>query len=416
MADDGKKRKEDSSSDSSSLQKVPRLEPSEGPSKSEVIKTPVPAKPDATETPISKPVLGKNPKETKVSMTIKNSDLLKPYSHAAAKPRQPREPKPAGSATNWFKELCVPDRIEYDDGGQWIIDVQPDLLDTCVAAVQDAARHSFAYIPSFAGYSWNHDFGRSLPPAIFIAAHDRLARTCANAEVETVMREIYNTSIVNADDFDYRVTHFLGGPYQAYIQESEPDSKTVSKVLTNTCGLTALTHSIESATLTNVEAVPGWQTDAVTNITVTVFANKIHFLTSPGAYSGKFEVPATGSYEENLYLVREDKVTPATRVVKYVEFDKKWHVKPVSFWMQPYSRLPSVIDYSLSLGYKIEVEDIDGVCIAPHCGTTTHSSSKAQPPSEKYSPSKTPATTTTRLVSSEELLMRNQAAVLRLET
>lgn len=67
------------------------------------------------------------------------------------------------------------------------------------------------YVQSFAAYDFLSDFGRFVPPSMFILAHHLLASSRTNAEPETMLRTFYATNILQVGKTLYTPANFIGG-------------------------------------------------------------------------------------------------------------------------------------------------------------------------------------------------------------
>lgn len=92
----------------------------------------------------------------------------------------------------------------------------PDELATLIsqlAPTYDPQRKLMFYIPSFAGFSFAHDYGRTVPPCLMILAHNLLASLRTNADPEDTLRTFYSTTVLTIDNEHFTPAHFLGGYY-----------------------------------------------------------------------------------------------------------------------------------------------------------------------------------------------------------
>lgn len=86
-----------------------------------------------------------------------------------------------------------------------------ELLLTNLAPTNDPQRRLQLFVPSLAAFDFQLDFGRCVPPSMFILAHNLLASTRSNADPETVLRIFYSTQILRNGDVTYIPANFLGG-------------------------------------------------------------------------------------------------------------------------------------------------------------------------------------------------------------
>lgn len=90
-----------------------------------------------------------------------------------------------------------------------------------LVGVIDPNRPQLVYVPDLAAFSWKHDFGRLVPPAIMLIAHNIIARVRGNAEPEDILRQFYQTVVTTIHNEDYTVAHFLGGYYRIGVLDYE---------------------------------------------------------------------------------------------------------------------------------------------------------------------------------------------------
>lgn len=91
--------------------------------------------------------------------------------------------------------------------------VPPDLeiLINNLAPTYDPQRRLQSYVPSLAGFDFLLDFGRIVPPSMFLLAPHLLASTRSNADPETVLHQFYSTQIATVNNLPLYPSHFLGG-------------------------------------------------------------------------------------------------------------------------------------------------------------------------------------------------------------
>jgi len=91
--------------------------------------------------------------------------------------------------------------------------IPPDLevLINNLAPTYDPQRRLQLYVPSLDGFDFLSDFGRSIPPAMFILVHHILASTRSNADPETRLRTLYATTILEIGAEHYTPSNFIGG-------------------------------------------------------------------------------------------------------------------------------------------------------------------------------------------------------------
>jgi hypothetical protein len=84
-----------------------------------------------------------------------------------------------------------------------------DILLT-LAPVYDPRRSDHLFVPTLAGYSHLHDFGRTIPPLVYFLAHQRLATTSSRKEPAEYQSDIYHSLIVTYDAQTFRTSNYFG--------------------------------------------------------------------------------------------------------------------------------------------------------------------------------------------------------------
>lgn len=320
--------------------------------------------------------------------------------------------------------------------------VPPDLevLINNLAPTYDPQRRLQLYVPSLAAYDFLTDYGRSVPPSMFILAHHLLASSRTNAEPETILRTFYATTILEVGNTHFTPANFIGGyfdrlqrptahanwlnsrfekifnpvisraliqrptlaktrlqsqhynnaesvnPYEfllcysetniekileiindvsSFLKSESKATKVLSQTLENSTGINIMYHSIWTVTLPTFHTLPPPTVTAVQDsdeINDVAYARYIKFLQPAPEFKSKLP-PPTADIEPALYLVGKEPYNPQQAPFSYEEFDKQRHVYPDVLWFQPYSKNPSAINFSLTLGLFIESADIDSVSI-----------------------------------------------------
>jgi len=91
-----------------------------------------------------------------------------------------------------------------------------------LAPTYDPQRRLQVYIPSLAAYDFSTDYGRSVPPSMFILAHHLLASSRTNAEPKTILRTFYATTILEIGNATYTPSNFLGGYFDRMQTSYQP--------------------------------------------------------------------------------------------------------------------------------------------------------------------------------------------------
>ncbi|KAG8227153.1 hypothetical protein J437_LFUL001697 [Ladona fulva] len=85
-----------------------------------------------------------------------------------------------------------------------------ELLLSQLAPTYDPQRKLMTFVPSLAGFDFNLDLGRIVPPQMMILAHHLLASVRTNSEPETILRTFYAAPILTVNEVVYTPSHFLG--------------------------------------------------------------------------------------------------------------------------------------------------------------------------------------------------------------
>lgn len=90
--------------------------------------------------------------------------------------------------------------------------VPPDvgLLLESISMAQDPKHPRLRYVPTFAAASFDHDYGRLIPPAICIVAHNALANYQINSKPTLMRRSVYHSHIMTYANHFVRIGNILG--------------------------------------------------------------------------------------------------------------------------------------------------------------------------------------------------------------
>lgn len=317
------------------------------------------------------------------------------------------------------------------------------ILISKLATVYDPSKPNCVFVPSFAGGKFSQDYGRLVPPQIFLLMHNALYRMRNNIVVDEIRRQLHATTVITVNQFPYIVSHFIGGMFlqnqantqhanwvnrlidtifvpscgrthqarptfaeipitaqvvnetspnfydfmtcyndddfpviksfmetvSAFLQNSEINCDPLAVTVSNASGITTLSHSIETMCL------PTWHFLAAPTATVTSdkvvtnfddskYATHIKFLVHPKKFTGTFKCPADRtSFCEKLMLVSKDKFDADTYPVIHQLFSRYHYINPDVFVFQPYERNTSRASLAMTLGIKIESNEIDATII-----------------------------------------------------
>lgn len=89
-----------------------------------------------------------------------------------------------------------------------------DPLITQLTSVRDPSRPDLVFVPNLGSFTWNHDFGRLVPPHIMIIARNIIASLRTNQTPDDVLLAFYNTIVCHVAELPYTVSEMLGGWYR----------------------------------------------------------------------------------------------------------------------------------------------------------------------------------------------------------
>lgn len=82
-----------------------------------------------------------------------------------------------------------------------------------VASVLDNQRQNLKFILTFAGFSFHHDFGYSIPISAFLRIHNIFATCKSSSDPEITMTRISNCPLINITNVNYTIGHLFGGSF-----------------------------------------------------------------------------------------------------------------------------------------------------------------------------------------------------------
>lgn len=75
-------------------------------------------------------------------------------------------------------------------------------------------RPGIEVIPTFAGFSFKHDFGRFIPPQMFTIAHSIAASVRGNSDPDAILAQWFDTDLLASDSDTVKIGHLLGAGIQ----------------------------------------------------------------------------------------------------------------------------------------------------------------------------------------------------------
>lgn len=132
-----------------------------------------------------------------------------------------------------------------------------------------------------------------------------------------------------------------------------------------------MTYSIESLCSLTCHKLDVIKTDdteksypSITILSDTEFATKINFLVDGATFTDTFPYPEdTKTINTDLYRVINQPFDKSTNPIRYNTFNPRMHVAPNVLWFQPYNKSSQSIEISLTAGFKIIQNELDGLII-----------------------------------------------------
>jgi len=200
-----------------------------------------------------------------------------------------------------------------------------------------------------------------------LARRPTFARIILEPYVENVALDfnpyIYALS-ATADNIGF-ITPFVGG-ISDVIKDVEPSSSTLGANIAKMSGITIMSHSIEPVTLPTwtPREIPDGDQPIDTVVNDRQYAQTHNYLVEPEDFDQRIPYPQDpATIRLGLYLVRDRPYDPRRSPLNYVLFDPRSHVRPDVLYFQPYDLAPSSLAFTVALGIKIEVAEIDGLTI-----------------------------------------------------
>lgn len=188
----------------------------------------------------------------------------------------------------------------------------------------------------------------------------------ANFQANTWNSYVYALS---AQDENIQIMQDFVNAGSRFINSEDPRTLLLGQLLAKISGITILSHSIEPVTLptwshlkVNINTKTG--TAPATEQDFKTFATKHKFLAAPADKFSKLKYPADDkTIETGLYLVKNKNYEKKKEPLNFETFDVKTHTLPYVFYFQPYDVSPSSLAFTVAIGIKIELAEIDGFTV-----------------------------------------------------
>lgn len=296
--------------------------------------------------------------------------------------------------------------------------------------MRDPSRTHLVYVPNLASFSWNHDFGRLVPPHIMIIAHNIIASLRTNQIPEEVLLAFFTANVCQVAEVNYTVSECLGGWYRLentnrihynwinmaveelfnpvvgraltnrpslakirvhsanlgpaaacnpyltlfnmsgdnlpalsammdniskFNENAKLGSKTLLQLSGDASGITCLSHSLEPPTLPTWHKLPvATSHDDLNPRTDEQYARDVSFMRPKTLANEALPVPTAAQCVPILALVQATPCTPENNPIATATFDPHFNVYPPAMYFQPYDRSNSTLNYTVTLGIKIE--------------------------------------------------------------
>lgn len=92
------------------------------------------------------------------------------------------------------------------------------------APMRDPSKPFLTFIPSFSATLFTHDYGRLIPPQVFIILHNLYAQQRKEISKSEFTRQFYNARALNLDDHDVPISNILGGTFKHEDRPVIPDT------------------------------------------------------------------------------------------------------------------------------------------------------------------------------------------------
>lgn len=182
----------------------------------------------------------------------------------------------------------------------------------------------------------------------------------------------YHYLLGNPLQNDSPLTYFFFA-LKRFYHDTSPGCAPLGIAFSKSSGLNIMTYSysIESLCSPTCHKLDVVKTDdteksypSITILSDTDFATKINFLVDGATFTDTFPYPEdTKTINTDLYRVINQPFDKSTNPIRYNTFNPRMHVAPNVLWFQPYNKSSQSIEISLTAGFKIIQNELDGLII-----------------------------------------------------
>lgn len=148
-----------------------------------------------------------------------------------------------------------------------------------------------------------------------------------------------------------------------FIENAKLGSKTLLQISGDASGITCLSHSLEPPTLPTWHKLPNATAADPVQRTDEQYAFDLQFMRPKTLANENLQVPTAAQCLPLLALVVNNDCTLDNNPFPEILFDPHFNVYPPALYFQPYDRSCSTLNYTVTLGLKIETGELDGVSL-----------------------------------------------------
>lgn len=170
------------------------------------------------------------------------------------------------------------------------VTMQTALLIEGLATVYEPTRDSVTFIPSYASACYQHDYGRLIPPQLFIIMHNLLAQARTSTPACETLRQLYATTILSIGNAAVTVSNLIGG-YFLNGEETNAHKSWVRELIEQTfCPALSRAHQ-QRPTFALINITPQIYADNLFNIYDLLlafneedFSSNLHFIKTMSSF------------------------------------------------------------------------------------------------------------------------------------